>query len=253
MERIRSLNRYQKAILLVIVAMAAAFTAIYAVAVTREGFAYQGAILIPHQEDGHTVYAGNIHGQPACFTVDADRAVTFRYGEKTYGPYTAREDPTAVPADNELGASMTGVELRCGEDIVFRGGVWEDAGIRWLYGEDGGVDVGISVTAGNGILLDESGKAIDPLEPSPSTLLDLMAGPALTHRGEWPVWLGGMLVCLVTAISILFADELFRLRLSFRIQNAGDATPSDWEMAGRYIAWTVLPVMALFLFVSGLQ
>ena len=29
--------------------------------------------------------------------------------------------------------------------------------------------------------------------------------------------------------------------------------PSDWEIMERYIAWTVLPVLALLLFVLGLQ
>lgn len=62
-----------------------------------------------------------------------------------------------------------------------------------------------------------------------------------------------MLLCLVNALSILFADELFRWNLAFRIRDAEWAEPSEWELAGRYIGWTVLAVLALVIFVIGLQ
>lgn len=65
-------------------------------------------------------------------------------------------------------------------------------------------------------------------------------------------WFGGVFVCIITTISILFADELFRWHLIFRICNADRAEPSDWEMAGRYISWTVLPVIAMILFIMGI-
>lgn len=52
---------------------------------------------------------------------------------------------------------------------------------------------------------------------------------------------------------MLFADELFRWNASFLIRNAEDAEPSDWEIAGRYITWTVLPVMAAVIFILGLK
>ena len=41
----------------------------------------------------------------------------------------------------------------------------------------------------------------------------------------------------------MFADELFRFNLAFRIRDAGRAEPSEWEIAGRYISWAVLPVV----------
>lgn len=75
----------------------------------------------------------------------------------------------------------------------------------------------------------------------------------MTHKGEWYVWLGGVIICIVTAISILFADELFRWNLSFQFRNVEQAEPSEWEIASRYIAWTVLTMMAIVIFVMGLQ
>ena len=52
---------------------------------------------------------------------------------------------------------------------------------------------------------------------------------------------------------MLFADELFRWNASFLVRNAEEAKPSDWEIAGRYITWTVLPIGALVLFILGLR
>lgn len=105
----------------------------------------------------------------------------------------------------------------------------------------------------NGIVTEANGRIIDPMEPSASTILDLMGEPKLTHKGEWVSWFWGIAVCIITGISILFADELFRWNLAFQIRNADYAEPSDWEIAGRYIAWTGLPIMAMIIFVWGLQ
>ena len=254
MKRVKCLGRYPKGILLFLIVMALVFTILYPITIAREGFEYKNAILIPHQEDGNTIYSGEIQGKQASFSVYADKTVEFQYNGRTYGPYAAKEDPTAIPKDSEAGESMTGVELRHGGEVLFRGGVLVLGDQHLLYSEDGSLEnINISVTTSDGIVMDETGNVIDPMEPSVSTILDLMAGPELTHKGGWPAWFGGMFVCIVTTILILFADELFHWNLAFRIRNAEQAEPSDWEIASRYIAWTVLPLMAMIIFIIGLQ
>jgi len=235
-------------------AMVLVFTVVYPLTIAREGFAYKNAILIPIEENGSTVYSGKIQGKQTSFTVFADKTVEFQYGDKTYGPYTAKEDPTAIPHDNDMGEAMTGVELRQGEKILFRGGVLNQGGYRWLYNEDGSMTAfEITAYTSNGTLIDGKGNVIDPMAPSVSTILDLMADPELTHKGELLAWFGGVFVCIVTAISILFADELFRWNLAFQIRNVDRAEPSEWEIAGRYISWTILPIIAMIVFITGLQ
>ena len=91
------------------------------------------------------------------------------------------------------------------------------------------------------------------MEPSVSTILELMGHPRLTHQGDWLAWFLAVFLCLINAISILFADELFRWNLAFQIRNADQAEPSDWEITGRYLAWTAIPVMALVVFLMGLR
>lgn len=252
-ERFRGLNIYQKGVLLFMAAMILVFAAVYAVTISREGFSYRGAIFIPSQEDGSTVYSGKIKGEPASFTVTENQTAVYRLGDKTYGPYIFREDPAAVPKAPVPGEEVTGVELRLGDEILFRGGM-ENSDYRLLYNEDGSVrDLGIAMTVGSGVQIDENGNVIDPEEPSVFEILELFTGPELMHRGAWGMWFYGVLACILTAVSVLFADELFHWGMSFHIQNAELAEPSELEIAGRYIAWTVLPFLAMALFIAGLS
>lgn len=254
MKRIKNLNRYQKGVLIFMTAMVLVFTVVYPITISQVGFEYNDTIFAPSQENGSTVYSGKIQGQQAHFTVSGDKTVVFEYGDKTYGPYTAKEDATAIPKDVDLSAYMVGVELRQGEQILFRGGVLESENSYLLYKEDGTLDnFGISYVAGDGIERDENGNVIDSIEPSAATILELMNNPKLTHKGNWIAWFGAVSICVFNALFIVYADELFRVNLAFQIRNVDNVEPSDWEIAGRYIGWTVLAVMALGLFIVGLQ
>ena len=251
MERIKSLNGYQKGLLLFMIVTAAVFAVIYPITISRVGYRYNDAILVPTQENGNTLYSGKIKGQPACFTVSAD-TVVFQYGDKIYGPYTLKEDPAAVPKDHEMSRSMTGIEVREGDDILFRGGVMDVGDYYWFYNEDGTSGSIIYMTS-DGIERDGNGNPVDRMKPSVSTIYELIDNPELTHKGHGLVWFVAVIGYVFNAISILFADELFYRNLALRIRNAECAEPSDWVIASRYIVWTAMVVVVLVLFIMGLQ
>lgn len=252
--KFKSLDRYQKGVMLAMAAMIVVFAALYAYTVGRVGYEYRDGILVPSEENGATVYSGRVHGRRAEFTVSADGTVEFRRGDTLYGPYTAREDPSAVPEEHWLKEDMRGVELRCGDEVIFRGGALDSGNSFRLYDEDGEpASIGIVAVTSDGTVIDGSGNAVDPMEPGAHTLLELMSGPELTHKGSWWGYFAGIFICLITAASILYADELFRWNLSFSIRHPERAEPSDWEIAGRYISWTALAVMALAVFIIGLR
>ena len=185
MERIKCLNYYQKGLLLLMTAMMLVFAVLYPVTISRVGFEYKGTVLVPSQENGNTVYSGKIQGKQANFTVSEDKSVVFQYGKKIYEPYTIKEDATAIPKNEEMAEYMMGVELRQGEDILFRGGVLDTGNFYCLYSEDGALDnVAISYVGSDGIERDENGNIIDPVEPSASTILELMNNPELKHKGK---------------------------------------------------------------------
>ncbi len=254
MKRIRDLNGYQRGLLLLLVLLALVFAVLTALTVKRQGFAYRSAILVPREKGDALVYEGRLNGREASFLVSRQGAVEYRYGETVYGPYTLREDPEAVPRGTGFDTVLRGLELRCGEEIVFRGGVLVQSGSRLLFREDGTMeDIRITVSAGDGVVTDENGRVIDPDEPTASELLELMEGPRLRHRGSWAGWLCGTLLSVVNGATILFADELFRWQLRFRIQNPERAEPSEWEYFSRCLSWTLIALLSLFIYAAGLR
>ena len=254
MARIRQLDWYQRGILLLLLALALVFAVIYRVRIARVGFLYQDKIFVPSEENGVTVYFGKISGEPAQFTVSEDKAVSFHCGEKTYGPYTVTEDPTALPEVEIEREGMTGVEIREGEKLVFRGGFWQSGEDYWLRRQDGSMDLSVGVfVTGDGVMRDANGNAVDPLEPALSDILRLVFDPELTHKGSWLAWFGAVFLSILNAVSILYADELFHWDLSFQIRNAETAEPSDWELMKRYLGWTVFTIMVLVIYIVGLR
>ena len=254
MQRIKDLNYYQKGILIITIAMALVFAVIYPKTISRVGYRYNDAILVQTQENGNTLYSGTIKGKEACFTV-SNNTVLLQYGDKTYGTYTVKEDPTAIPEKDDLKSSMTGIEVLEGDTVIFRGGVLDVGDFYWLYNEDGTMDnmIGISYTTSDGIERDENGNPIDRMKPTVSTIYELLNNPELTHKGEGLAWFGAVFISILNVVSILFADELFRFNLSFRVRDAYSAEPSEWEVAGRYIGWTVITIMVLVIYITGLQ
>ena len=236
------------------VAMSLMFAMIYLKTIARVGYKYNDAILVPTVEDGETVYSGKIKGEQAQFIVSNDNTVVFNYGDKTYGPYTVTEDITAIPEDNELNESMTGIEVREGNDILFRGGVMNLVDYYMFYNEDGTSNgILISYVTSDGIEWDENGNPIDRMKPSLSTIYELTQNPELTHKGVGFIWFIAVFVCIMNALSILFADELFRLKLAFSVQNVDNVEPSEWAISARYIGWTTMAIIALVIFIMGLR
>lgn len=250
MERIRELDRYQKFILIILVLLTLGFGVHYGITTSRVGYEYHDIILVPTEENGSTVYSGEIKGQTAAFIVTADKTVTYQYGDKTYGPYTVREDETAIPE----GKGGKGVEVRLGDKIIFRGSFLKNDNYWYLSAENESYSSStVHIEVIGGVMYDKDGNIIDPDEPSVGTVVQLAFDPELTHKGHWGVWFIGLVMCVISAVSILFADELFRWNLSFRVQDAWDVEPSDWEIASRYIGWTLEPILVLIIFMTGLK
>ncbi len=257
MERIKNLNCYQRGILLLMAVAVMVFGVVYYVVTSRVGFLYQDHILVQVQENGKTRYTGKIDGKEAVFTVTKDHCLFFRYGEKTYGPYTVTEDSSAVPRNEPYADQMTGLVVRNGEEVLFRGGCIPtgfDGSDFLLYTEEGWYP-GMTVTAtmSDGTVVDSEGNVVDPVEPGLWTVLQLLSGPELTSKGLWIAWFGGIFLSILNAVSILFADELYRWNLAFRVRDVNSVEPSDWELLSRDISWAGMTILILVVYVMGLQ
>ena len=251
MNRFHELPRWQKGLILALGAMALVFLVLYAVVSSRVGFLYRDSILLPLEEPGATVYTGTLRGEECTIHVTEDRAITFLFGSKTYGPYTVKEDPTAIPPGRH--PSTKGYEVRRDNEILFRGCLSRGSGISLLYKEDGEPLFEISVSADSGIITDVDGNVIDPMEPSIYTLLELVEGPELTRKGHWGVYFLGLLFSVICVASIFFADELFRFRLSFYVDDPYQVDPSDWALIGRHATWIMIALLVLTFYFTGLR
>ena len=254
-QKIQDLNWYQKGILLLLLALIPVYAVIYHVSISRVGVLYNGKIFVPAEESGATVYSGRLDGKPAEITVTNDKtAVTFRCGDTVYGPYTIKEDPSALADIEFCPSDMRGVALYDGETLLFRGGFWPSGEFTQLYRADGSPDLQMGLYAvENGVWKDADGNAVDPMKPDAADILRIALAPELTHKGDWLVWFGAVCISLLNAATILYADELFRWNLSFQIQNAEDVEPSEWEMLSRYLGWTVLTILAFVVYILGLK
>lgn len=254
-QKIKDLNWYQKGILLLLLALIPVYAVIYHVSISRVGVLYNDKIFVPAEESGATVYSGRLDGKPAEITVANDKtAVTFRCGDTVYGPYTIKEDPSALADIEFCPSDMRGVALYDGETLLFRGGFWPSGEFTQLYRADGSPDLQMGLYAvENGVWKDADGNAVDPMKPDAADILRIALAPELTHKGDWLVWFGAVCISLLNAATILYADELFRWNLSFQIQNAEDVEPSEWEMLSRYLGWTVLTILAFIVYILGLK
>ena len=269
MNRIRSLSVFQKIILIILAAMVVVFCVLYPLTMKKEGFYYVDGILTPSETAAGTVYSGKIRGNEAEFTVSADKTssgstassidktVVFRCGEKTYGPYTVKEDPSLVPAENPIGsqnAKMQGVEIRCRDEVIFRGFSVEYGDGYMLFDENGQHEIDVKIIIGGGATAhDESGNELDYMEPSANDVFRLASGPALSHKGNVRYLLGGIAICIMAALTVIFARELFLHQARMTVADAKDAEPSGWFIVSRYISWIVLTLAALMIFIGGLK
>ena len=249
MNRFRELERFPKILLVALLLLVVVFAPIYGITASRVGYLHNDEIFVPRQSEGALVYEGKVDGLDSSIVVALDTVIV-NWGSKTYGPYTLREDPSAVPDGHP---QMTGIEILDGQKVYFRGGVTDETTDFWLIGADGEQLFTMTYTMSDGVEYDMNGNPIDHMKPTPRQIISLLRGPELTHKGHWEVCFLGLVIALITAVSILFADELFYLSICFRVENAETAEPSDWHIATRSLGWLFLTIMTGVIFLMGLQ
>ena len=235
-------DKVKKVLLLVLAALVLLFGVLYwRSAAGPEGVAYRDVLYFPTQEGDTLVYTGQADGQTVSYTVGSDGSVTCRVGETVHGPYTIREDPSAVPDEHWDSRLLTGIQISAGDTVLFRGGYFPEAGL--LIREDG--------TALWGSAFHQSGT--DSEGPDLEAVLHFSARPeADSHRGDLRFFALGTLAAGMAALAALFAEQLFRRHMALHIRDPEKAQPSDWELVSRVLSWLVLTGLSLAAYLVGL-
>lgn len=242
----RALDRFQRGLLLFLALMTIGFTVAYFIAFGQQGIEYYDAFLVQSKENGNTLYSARIREKETVFTVTQTGEVTLRVGDNTFGPYTVEEDDTV--SFTELSGDRGIVLYEKGEQI-FRGVCRASGGYFTLLDAPGRrwdrvpfVDVSFDPNYG----------APDWDPPFELIVRMAMGDITLTRPDNWKLYGLGLFISALDVITILWADQLFRFRLSLSVRNADRAEPTEWELWSRQAGWIAMAVMAFFVYVMGL-
>ena len=196
------------------------------------------------------VYSGKEDGHKVKYAVFPGQVVEFWLDGELDSTYTVTEDPTAIPQTEETAQFdedfFTGVEIRKGDEVWFRG-AYSPYSSLWLLDENGESDFSdFIVIAG----VSESVPAPDPA-PTTRTILSFVQGPEVSFRGHAGLMLLGLFASAACLVSLWFEDQLFRWDLQFRVRDPYAAEPSEWELFSRWIGWMVLTGIAALVYAMG--
>ena len=244
----REMSWYRRILLIVLAVMIAGFGIATLAAGGREGMEYQNTLLRFTQEGEVRRYTGRVDGKGAEFTVRPGGRVEYRWGEEVYGPYQVAEDPSAAPEPY-----MTGLEIRQGDRVLFRGGL--SSGM-WpiLYCEDGEPTeiLNITYSTSGGKVYDSNGRELtlrDLHEPGLTTVARLaLQEPELTHRGSFALYLLVTLLAAFNIFQICCPGLMFRWSIMWHVRDPAAAEPSEWYIFMERAEWVILTGVAAVLY-----
>ena len=263
MNDFEAIEGYRKVLIIIMAVMVLLFAVIYVITIKKTGYEYRESLLSKTEENGIIEYSGKVEGKDTVITVNAESIVvkvrqreygsTERTEEKVFGPYTVKEDPSMVSGSNRSN-DATGYEIKKKDKVLFRG-ILEKNGDTYLFFSEDGEFMGfggITVTS-NGIRTDMYGNKEDSDAPSISELMLIHWGLDKTHKGNAAIWFLGTFICIVNALMLILAEQLYRFYMRFRMSNPEDAIPSDWELFSRVLGAMILIVVALVIYIMGLK
>ena len=224
----KELDRLRKALILLMVAAVAASLIGCKILNGRQGVEYRGQLLVHSQEGEVTRYTGKVEGQPMTVTVEGERIQVTQGGETA--TYLIRIDPSAETPNPEWKSyrgTLTGLEITCGDRVLFRGGADLEDGLHFLLNENGALmDFGTAFEKTPGAE-SEGDTALA------AWLVYLWRGPNLVCRGNWQFFGIAALLAFLNIGDIFLADMLFRWRISLWVQDPETVEPSGWELFTR--------------------
>lgn len=246
------LTRFRRLLILFQGALLLLFLLLYPLWADKEGVELHGTFYEKTVQGDTVTYQGKAGGFRTVYTVPrsgGECTVECRIEEEVFGPYTVSPDPEAAGDTGSWDGPVTGgVQVRRGEELLYRGAyyVGADGALLWFKG-------GSALYWGGGVTTVTGYSTPATIqEPEVDDILRFALGPNLVHRGDLLFFWLLLLIALLNSASILYADELFRWDLSFRIRDAEWAEPSDWELGSRYVGWCLLCAVEVGILIHGL-
>lgn len=276
-EKWQSMTFYRRAMLLATVGLMLLFAVLYPIMSGQKGLEYGNDFYKLNVQGEAKVYTGFAHewrigntivssnqGRKTVYTVTetpAGYTVECQIEGQDFGPYQLNKvhlsDLPAALAQAPLGGGLEIKNTATGE-VLFRGGYLVSVG--YLLVDENAVTEAdkaanpLSRVSVNGFTFFDYKPAVPEEGPSPDDLVHftLGAGENLTHRGDVAYFALALLVAVLNAVSILYAEELFVLSMSFRVAEPEKVEPSEWELFGRHVGWCLFLLTELLILLYGL-
>ncbi len=71
-------------------------------------------------------------------------------------------------------------------------------------------------------------------------------------QGSVNVLICGVFLCLVTIVSVLYAEEMFQHKIRKKVADPKNAIPSPMELFSRWVSWILCTALSVGLFILGL-
>ena len=253
-ERWKEMSLFRKTLLVLMAAMVLGFGIATPIVTSVRGIAYEDGFLGMEETGENVWYSGRLDGENAEFIVYPSGTVEYRWGEYTYGPYQVVEAASASPEGQWSG--LPGIEIRRGDEVLFRGGYVEGSWFMLVQEDGEPLDlVTIRAYTSTGEVIGENGRSISEEElhePSLSSLAKLVLAPEVTNRGSVGLYFLVTLLAAFNMVQICFPDMMFRLSLWGHVRNVEAAEPSDFYVAMEHLEWMVLAVVCFALYWKSL-
>ena len=236
-------TRLQKALLLLLAAMAALFAVLTAVFHSQPLARWSDSLLRPSREGDTVLYTGSVRGEDTIIRVSpdgADTVVEFTVGSRLHQTGRITWPEGSIPTLTS--GSVPRIEVYLDDQLLFSGGYNAAAGI--LYREDGSWESSVSASYSAGYSARR-----DSLILSAHDVVNFAMGPDTVHRGSWGIYACGLFLSGITAVDVAFPRALFYLQHFLSVQ---DPEPTDLYLAMQKVGWVVLAAAALGIYAWGL-
>lgn len=240
-------TKLQKAILIILLALAVVFAVVTGVVRAKKGVSFEGGLLSIVQEGDRTVYSGRAEGQKVTVTVYPEgetQVVEFVVGTLIDHTYRVEYPGGTIQGDlGEYQRIRITVEGRTFlETLLFEGGYNPDLRMGSFCDTNGEMDL-----LGYGRAFVSGGFWYD-YELFPSQVMRFVNGSATACRGDWLIYALAVFLSLITAVCAAFPEHLFYLNHFLSVR---DPEPTDFYMACQRVSWVIMTAVVLGVYLWG--
>ena len=235
-------TKLQKAILIILLAMAVVFAVVTGVLRAAKGVSFEGGLLAVSREENRTVYSGRAEGENITLTVEpcaTGYAVDFSAGTQVILAYRVEYPGGTIRGKfgdyERLCITLHG-------KTVFEGGYNPNiSGARFcdLQGE---------AVLSHSVHWETGGRFWQHYQLNPYQIMEFIDGPELTSRGSWAAYAFATFCTLIVAVDVAFPELLFYLRYGMSVRNP---EPSEMYLSMQKVCWVILPLVLLGFYLWG--